>query len=144
MTFDEIPLYVAIDRVRRTIASPGAELVSDEQRRQICQLIRAELPFDRHFDADQMLAAWTTFRKSPNGKVGLTVEVGKLHGWKCFMHGRGKGDCSPDVQLDRIVPGSRGGEYNVENCMIMCGKHNNIRKDSSLEAYLLAPFEESA
>lgn len=139
MTFDEIPLYVAVAAVREAQERPAAELVTDEQRHEICQLIRAQLPFDRHFDSDKMIHAWTRMRKSPGNKVAITVAVGQLHGWKCFMHGRGRGECSNEVNLDRVVPGCRGGEYTIANCMIMCSFHNCQRGDRTLEEYLLAP-----
>ena len=48
--------------------------------------------------------------------------------------------CSEELHLDRIIPGSKGGRYVVENCMLTCTKHNISRGDKSIEDYLRSPL----
>ncbi len=71
-----------------------------------------------------------------NTKNRLKCDVSIAHGRNCFYANRGLGECSEEVELDRIVPESRGGRYTLENCLIACAKHNGARGDQSIEVYL--------
>ena len=144
MRFDELPLYEAIYHVRREIANPGSDDWPHKRREELCRMIQQHLPIGAPFSMDQMVDAWLRFRKSPASKTELTVQVAMAHGRTCFMRGRGKGECSDAIDLDRIVPGSRAGQYTVENCMVMCSYHNRQRNDRSLEEYMLASPEEAS
>lgn len=81
----------------------------------------------------RVIDIWMKYRKE---SLGLLAQVAKVHGSKCAYTNRGMGDCSDDVDLDRIVPGSRGGQYTVENCQIACSRHNRERGDAAIEEYL--------
>ena len=82
-----------------------------------------------------MIHAWVGYRKN-GGRNDLLIRCAKFHGRRCFFGARGLGECSDDIDLDRIIPGSRGGEYTVENCFLACSRHNRQRGDRSIEAYL--------
>lgn len=135
MTFDDLPLYEAIyDTKRDHPKLPGDPVISsdrDDVMRAVCEY----LPIPCRYSVDDIMRAWVQYRKS-GGNSELTVRVAKMHGRRCFMRGRGKGECSSLVHLDRIVPGCRGGEYTVENCVLLCSTHNVSRGGRSIEEYL--------
>jgi hypothetical protein len=138
MRFSELILYEAMYKVRQTLQNPGSDDWINRAREELCRKIQGQMPIGAPFTAEQMIDAWVKYRKSPEGKTELTVKVALAHGEHCFMFGRGKGECSEEIDLDRIVPGVRGGQYTLENCIIMCSFHNRQRGDRSLEDYLLA------
>jgi len=84
--------------------------------------------------------AWGSFRRNKVDedmhKKQLIVDVFNRDGARCFYAGRGLGDCSEDVQLDRIKPETRGGKYTIGNCVLACGCHNKMRGDKDLEDFL--------
>ncbi len=143
MTFDELPLFEAIYDLRREMETdgeaPGSDSwTSDEGKRvELTRRLLAKLiaNVDQRF-----IDAWIRFRKGSDvdgkKKTELTIEVARAHGTRCFYANRGLGECSTDIDLDRIVPGSRGGKYTVENCVISCGRHNRSRGDASIEDLL--------
>ncbi len=140
MTFDELPLYEAIydvvedARNSESSDSPGSDAWIDDMGEARCREIQCRLPIGAPFSQSQMMTTWVKFRKAKN--AALTVEVARAHGRVCFYRGRGKGECSGVINLDRIIPGSEGGKYTVENCMVACGRHNVERQDKSIEDYL--------
>jgi len=143
MTFDEIPIYVAMYRVENLIqerisdgeAVPpfGSDswIVDPERRSEMLSMIQGFLRHD-----ESLLGNYVRYRKSGDKKLRLIAQVAILRGTTCFFENRGLGDCSEEIELDRILPGSRGGEYTVENCQIACRKHNQERGDKSIEQYL--------
>jgi hypothetical protein len=139
--FSELPLYQAISRVRKSILDdgdkPGAEewFIDDDKRKEFCRRVITEM-----IDVDAaIIKAAMQFRKGTcvDGfkKIELMLLVAELHGGVCFYASRGLGPCSDDVQLDRIIPGSRGGKYSVSNCVLACGAHNSLRGDLSIEEF---------
>lgn len=139
MTFEEIPLYEAIHDVYRMVDSPRADHWQRPPfNERLCRQIQACLPIGSPFLMEQMLVAWSLYGKSAavaDGirKLELSVFVARAHGRQCFWANRGRGECSTEVQLDRLLP---GGPYCVENCVIACAFHNGQRGDRSVEAYL--------
>lgn len=142
MTFDEIPLYKAIHDFYRVSENHRSEKWLLEKKKELLLEITRGLEFGHGFSESQAIDAWMTYGKSskvPGGtisKLALTVEVARLHGEQCFWQNRGKGTCSDNVDLDRLTPGSRGGQYTVENCILSCSFHNRQRNDRSVERYL--------
>lgn len=144
MTFDEIALYDAVcairDEMREGDENPGSNKwdTTEDGRKELTQRVLSRLITN----VDQrIINAWILVRKSESlgdgiNKLELLIDVARMHGAKCFYGSRGKGDCSEDVHLDRIVPGSRGGQYTAENCVISCGRHNTMRGDMSIEEFL--------
>jgi len=150
VTFAEMPLYGAIHDVFRIVESPGSDnWLRPPASEEVCRLIQAHLPLDSSFSSRQMLDAWMLYRKAPSinealKKVELLVLIGRVHGTKCFFAHRDKGECSIEVSIDRIVPGSRGGRYTVENCMIVCSFHNSQRSNRFIEEYLKCESHKNA
>lgn len=136
MRSEELPLYEAIYDVREEIVEPGAQKWIIDEHEELCRMIQRRLPFEAAWSKMEILNAWEKFRKAAAHKASLIVEVARAHGRHCFMRHRGAGPCSDDLTLDRIVPGSRAGEYSVSNCILMCGCHNSQKGMKSLEQYL--------
>jgi 5-methylcytosine-specific restriction endonuclease McrA len=143
MNFEELRLAEAVYDVRREMEengeSPGAdEWTADEEKRiELTQRIAMRLIAN----ADQeLINLWLKFRKGGKEggrkKVELIIELIKIHGRRCFYANRGKGPCSEDCDLDRIIPHSRGGQYTLANCVLACSKHNRMRGDRSIEDFL--------
>ena len=65
---------------------------------------------------ERVVEVWRDLRKVP--KTRLKCEVSLTHGSTCFYANRGAGPCCNEVDLDRIIPETRGGQYTVENCII--------------------------
>ena len=143
MTFDDLPLFDAIYSLRNEMEvageNPGSDTwtTEEDRRGELTRRLMSKLMTD----IDQRLInAWIQFRKSSsvNGKkkIELIVEVFRLHGGTCFYRNRGLGECSPDIDLERLIPDTRGGQYTLENCVLSCGKHNRMRGDKDLEKFL--------
>lgn len=69
-------------------------------------------------------------RKCP---PGLRLEVIEAFGSVCqYCQRRGEGDLGPDgrpFHVDRIIPGSRGGNYSPENVTLSCAACNSRKRD---------------
>lgn len=137
MTFDELPLYEAIHDVRNQ-ENPGIDMYRIEDQQKLVSLILARLVPPVPWGSSEIVNAWVAYRKLPNGKGPLTINVARAHGRKCFYANRGVGNCNNQVSIDRLIPGSREGEYTIENCVIACGFHNSQRNDQTIEEYLRA------
>lgn len=141
MRFDEIPVYRA---VRAAFANTDKPCSGDDSGNVWPERWLFTMQFwvttaqddDVPPSMSQVRAVWLQMRKSGGEKLKLTVDVGNVHGWQCAYKNRGVGDCSETVDLDRITPDSRGGQYTVENCQIACALHNRSRGDKPIEAYL--------
>lgn len=140
MKFSQVPMFQAIARVHRRTEKPGSDSWMTTSRPElILRVIHAmlyngvrirQLP-----DEDEIIQAWVQFRKQT--KLRLTIEVGEKYGFECFYSGRASGECSNDIDLDRIKPESRGGVYEPGNCIIACSLHNRARGDKGIEEFLL-------
>jgi len=140
MKFNELPLYEAVyDVVQQMIEngeSPGSDKWTMFESETLARRIQQRLPIGAPFTKSEMMDAWIRFRKSVGRKAELIVETARKHGRHCFYRGRGLGECSDELSIDRIIPGSRGGQYDIRNCVIACLKHNEQRGDLSIEEYL--------
>jgi hypothetical protein len=138
MKFSEIELYEAIYDVRAELKEPGADswALDIEKRNQLCRMIQTRLTIGAPFTTSEMMRAWFTFRKRTDQKANLIVEICRTHGRRCFWSNRGLGNCCDEITIDRLIPGSRGGAYNLANCVLACKTHNSLRKDQSIEQFL--------
>lgn len=143
MRFDELPLYESVYDVYRTVDNPRSEvwLIEQAKKEELVRRIQQALPMDAPYRSIDMVGVWIAFGKSSNvsesiKKAELIVMVARMHGRRCFYAGRGLGDCSAELQIDRLIPGSRNGPYTVANCVLACSYHNSQRGDKNLEAYL--------
>lgn len=144
MTADELPTFIAIHRVERLIEERrqageflplfGSDdwLIDRSRRVELLSMIQSFLVPD-----EALLSSYLRYRKSGD-KLRIIAALAVRHGARCFFDGRGKGECSNELDLDRIIPGARGGEYSLENCHIVCSRHNRERGDRAIEEYLRA------
>src|SRR5262249_12562791 len=86
------------------------------------------------YTPDRVVEVWRDIRK--NQQIKLKCQVSIVHGCQCFYANRGLGECSDEVDLDRLIPESRGGKYTVENCVIACSFHNRASGDRNIEEFL--------
>jgi hypothetical protein len=146
MTFSELPLFEAVHDAYRILRSPRSDawLVDEEHKEVLYRTVQGNLPRNAFATMEQILQAWSLYGKSSGvndgeqKKLELVILTARAHGRKCFWAGRGLGDCTSELNLDRLIPGSRGGRYVVENCVLACSFHNGRRGDSSVESYLLS------
>jgi hypothetical protein len=54
---------------------------------------------------------------------------------ECFYKGKVVTTCSDEVDLDRVKPGKRGGEYTLSNTVLSCSRHNRERGCKEIVAY---------
>lgn len=141
MRFDELKLNAAIYRVRQALEKDGEQLRSDtwyhERAVELCRAIAEELVTERNpywlrtfesYGKQNYCDEAKTLRK--NDIIAALYQAGQT---ACFYAGRGLGECSEDVDLDRIRAGA---EYSIANCIITCSKHNRSRNNKSLEDFL--------
>lgn len=148
MKFDELPLYCAIHRVRERIkytseCGQGDSVSSSFWERgegavELTKMIAEELVTTQN---DLYVSAFVRYRKSQNtdsdGQKKLDIIAQLCSDTpECFYKNRGLGPCSDEVDLDRILPGSKGGEYTVANCVLSCSTHNRQRGDRDFVDYL--------
>jgi hypothetical protein len=141
MTFADLSLYQAVYRVFGKVDNPGSEDWTRRRASEIYKLVLYEIvdndawteqgvPYSR----DRVIDVWVDIRKNPKNR--LKCQVSLTHGSRCFYADRGLGPCSDEVEVDRIVPASRGGPYTLENCVIACAQHNGARGDRTIEDFL--------
>jgi hypothetical protein len=150
MRFDDLPLYCAIAKVRdkiKTLSKDGhiEPLGSEYWQRgegsiELTRMITDELITEAN---ELYVDAFVKYRKGVSvddeGNKKLDIIASLASGFKtprCFYHNRGLGDCSEDVDLDRILPGSQGGKYSVANCVLACSRHNRQRGDLNFIEFL--------
>lgn len=150
MRFDELALICAVYRVReniKTLSKDGqVETISSsywergEGAVELTRMIAEEMITEVN---ELYVDAFVRFRKSGNvdddGNKKLDIIASLASGTKlprCFYEKRGLGECSDDVDLDRILPGSQGGKYTVANCVLSCSRHNRQRADMSFADFL--------
>ncbi len=151
MKFDELPLYIAIHQVHTQINEPCSEKWTSTHLRDAYKLVLMQL-VDNESWTDQGIPwsqehvreAWMKTRKSPDGKIRLICQVALRHGESCFYSNRGVGDCSEDIDLERLIPETRGGIYALKNCVIACSFHNRSRGDTPIEEFLWKGWEQEA
>lgn len=134
--FDQIPLYEAVCDVMAELEDPGSDEWPVLRQDELLVWVRNSLPVGVHYASLEMLEAWMRMRKASEYKLVLMVEVARKHGRQCYIANRGKGECSEYVSVERIKPGAFGGKYSVENCILMCSRHNSQRGCKTLEEYL--------
>lgn len=143
MKFSELPLYQAIKAAYAFVDSPRSARWLIDQQKELYMLIVSYMDnFDNGvpYTKTQVMEAWDRFGKGPSvggmNKNKLTIEVAEAHGEHCFYRGRGLGECNDEIQLDRLIPGDRGGGYSVANCVLSCQFHNGSRGERNVEDYL--------
>ena len=143
MTFNELPLYQAVHRVYTSVEKPGSDdwisaSAKTAYRLVLMQIVESGSWTEQGipYSMERVVEVWRDLRKNPNNR--LKCEVSLAHGPRCFYADRGLGPCSDELDLDRIIPETRGGRYTLENCMIVCSTHNRARGDRTIEHFLAA------
>lgn len=135
ITFDDLPLLEAI---RQLFDNPGfirseATLISDAGREWTLQNLISFLPHDMvgAYRFEHMLLLVNQFRKlnkdHKHKRLIILDHAKKMKKPQCFYADKLTTPCSQEIDLDRIKPGKRGGEYTVENTVLSCSKHNRSR-----------------
>ncbi|MEE9311754.1 MAG: HNH endonuclease signature motif containing protein [Planctomycetota bacterium] len=143
ITFDDLPLQLAI---RELFSDPSfvrseALLITDAGREWILQKIIANLSreFVGHYRFERILLSVNQFRKLDKGALSKRLIVlehaDKQKSHNCFYEGKLNSACSTEIDLDRIKPGKRGGEYTAENTVLSCSYHNRSRGCKEVEAF---------
>jgi len=135
MTESELHLCCAI----RLADLGGGDRPTSDQRRRAALAVMAEwmsLTSDSlfPFTIDDIERWSIALRKSSDAKV--KVDVALAFGPRCFWNGRGRGPCSPEVEVGHLWQRCKGGPLTVENCHIECRAHNNQRREMSIEDYI--------
>jgi len=135
LTFDDLPLQEAI---RKLFEDPEfvrseALLITDVGREWILQKVIGSLPQDLigRFRFEHILLSVNQFRKLNKDHVQKRLIIldhaRNMKNHRCFYHGKVVTPCSDEIDLDRVKPGKRGGEYSVDNTVLSCSRHNRQR-----------------
>jgi len=135
VTFDDLPLQEAVRTLFGDAEFVRTEslLIEQEKREWVLQKIIANLPHDciGKYSFERILLSVNQFRKlnQEHLKKRLIIleHARKMTSFECFYKGKVGSQCSNEVDLDRVKPGKRGGEYSVENTVLSCSKHNRQR-----------------
>lgn len=141
LNFEELPLVAAVQNVFLETQNAGSDnwIATAKGRLYITKRVSAELI--QHED-QAIINAWMRYRKqnkladSDKRKLDIITELFVGGQTQCFYKGRVAGSCSDEVDLDRIKPGSRGGQYTMSNCVIACSFHNRSRGDKDFMEFL--------
>jgi hypothetical protein len=135
LTFEDLPLQESIKKLFEDpeFVRSEALLITDAGREWILQKVISELPQSLvgHFRFEHILLSVNQFRKlnKANIKKRLIIleHARNLKKPKCFYKDKIGTPCSNEIDLDRVKPGKRGGEYSIENTVLSCSKHNRQR-----------------
>lgn len=143
ITFDDLPLQQAIaglfdeqDFVRSEVL-----LISEAGREWILQQVISKLPHEMigKYRFERILLSVNQFRKMDKqglAKRKIVIEhASKVQKAECFYRGKLATECTEEVDLDRIKPGKRAGEYTTENTVLSCSRHNRSRGSKEVEEF---------
>jgi hypothetical protein len=135
ITFEDLPLQEAIRKLFEDPEFVRTEslLIEERGREWVLQKIIANLPLNwiGKYRFEHILLSVNQFRKlnQQHLKKRLIIleHARKMTVFECFYKGKVSTECSNEVDLDRVKPGKRGGEYTIENTVLSCSKHNRQR-----------------
>ncbi|MBN2218057.1 MAG: hypothetical protein JW719_11850 [Pirellulales bacterium] len=135
ITFDDLPLQEAIRKLFEDSEFVRTEslLIEEEGREWVLQKIIANLPREciGKYRFERILLSVNQFRKLNREhlkkRLIILEHARKMTVSECFYRNKIGTECSSEVDLDRVKPGKRGGEYTVENTVLSCSKHNRQR-----------------
>lgn len=135
LTFDDLPLQEAVKKLFDDPDFIRSEslLITDVGREWILQKVIGALPQDLigHFRFEHILLSVNQFRKLGRDAVQkrmiILEHARNLRKPGCFYRGKVPTPCTNQIDLDRVKPGKRGGEYSVDNTVLSCSKHNRQR-----------------
>ena len=143
ITFDDLPLQEA---VRKLFEDPDfirteSLLIEQAGREWVLQKVIANLPRQciGTYSFERILLSVNQFRKlnQEHLKKRLIIleHARKMTVPECFYRGKVGTECSNEVDLDRVKPGKRGGEYTVDNTVLSCSRHNRQRGCKEIVEY---------
>lgn len=143
LTFDDLPLQEAI---KKLFEEPGfvrseSLLITDTGREWILQKVIGSLPqhLVGHFRFEHILLSVNQFRKLNKShaqkRLIILEHARNMKKPSCFYNGKVTTACSNEIDLDRIKPGKRAGDYTVENTVLSCSKHNRQRGCKEVAEY---------
>lgn len=135
LTFDDLPLQQAIRKLFEVPEFVRSEslLITDVGREWILQRVIGNLPKQLigHYRFEHILLSVNQFRKLNKEHLQKRLIVldhaRNMRNPACFYGGKVSTPRSTEVDLDRVKPGKRGGEYTVENTVLSCSRHNRQR-----------------
>ena len=143
ITFDDLPLLEAI---RQLFDDPvhvrsEATLISDAGREWTLQKVISLLPHEMvgKYRFERILLLVNQFRKLNKEhrfkRLLILQHANNMTTAQCFYSGKVSTLCSEEIDLDRIKPGKRGGEYSMKNTVLSCSKHNRSRGCTEVEKF---------
>ncbi|QDU59328.1 hypothetical protein Pan216_01560 [Planctomycetes bacterium Pan216] len=99
------------------------------------------LPTDRigQYRFEHILLSVNQFRKlnaeHRQKRLIILDHASKARSPQCFYKGKVAGECTCEVDLDRIMPGKRGGVYTIDNTVLSCSRHNRERGCKEVVTY---------
>ena len=135
ITFDDLALQEAVRKLFEDPEFVRTEslLIEEKGREWVLQKIIANLPKEciGNYRFERILLSVNQFRKlnQEHLKKRLIIleHARKMTAPECFYKGKVRTECSNEVDLDRVKPGKRGGEYTVQNTVLSCSRHNRQR-----------------
>lgn len=143
ITFDDLQLQQAIAELFNEQGFVKSELllISDQGREWILQQVISKLPHEMvgEYRFEHILLSVNQFRKmdkvSRVKRLLIIQHARKMQKAECFYRGKLATNCSDEVDLDRIKPGKREGEYTIENTVLSCSHHNRSRGKKEVEQF---------
>jgi hypothetical protein len=143
LTFDDLPLQQAIKTLFDDPEFVRSEslLITDVGREWVLQKVIACLPtaLIGHYRFEHILLSVNQFRKLNKEHIEkrlIIIEHARnMRDPKCFYEGKVGTPCSNEIDLDRVKPGKRGGQYSVDNTVLSCSKHNRQRGCTEVVKY---------
>ncbi len=143
LIFADLPLQEAVRKLFEDSAFVRSEalLITDAGREWVLQKIISSLPKELigTYRFEHILLSVNQFRKLNKDHVQkrliILEHARNMLKPQCFYQGKVSSICSNEVDLDRVKPGKRGGEYSVENTVLSCSKHNRQRGCTEVVRY---------
>ena len=143
ITFDDLPLQEAI---RKLFEDPDfvrteSLLIEEQGREWVLQKVIANLPREciGKYRFERILLSVNQFRKLSQEhlkkRLIILEHARRMTTPECFYKGKVGTECSNEIDLDRVKPGRRGGEYNVHNTVLSCSRHNRQRGSKEVVEY---------
>ena len=135
ITFDALPLQEAVRKLFEDPEFVRSEslLIEGQGREWVLQKVIANLSKEcvGKYRFEKILLSVNQFRKLNREhlkkRLIILEHARKMTTPECFYKGKVGTECSSEVDLDRVKPGRRGGEYTVQNTVLSCSRHNRQR-----------------
>ncbi len=143
LKFDDLPLQEAVKQLfdDPSFVRSESQLITDVGREWVLQKVIASLPKELigHYRFEHILLSVNQFRKLNkvhlHKRLIILAHARNMKSPHCFYQGKVTSSCSQEVDLDRVKPGKRGGEYSIDNTVLSCSRHNRQRGCTEVESY---------